>query len=386
LDRIAVLLVMLSNGCGDSGGQALDSGVDAAELDGNQPDASLSDAALGDAVLPDGALPGCDNGIVVKGFGISPLGYPLDSSRLGDFFTEVAGMPAGGVMWNGGWRDDIVGGTDSGTIPEAATYIMSASELYHFTPISVFGWRSGDTIYLSLPANATNDWTNAEARALFQSMLVEYVETHHPPFVFIGNENSRYYELNPSDYANWVSFYNGAYDAIKAASADTMVGPVFHYEHLSGQGALIAETTPYWQALDLHDLSKIDILGLTLYPFLNYETAAEVPATYLDPLISRVGDKPLAITETGWPAEDLGDLAIPWEQSEAAQLTYLTRLGAMLQGKNVKIVNWLFLNPMVDTGGSPSDWQIFASVSIRNSAGEERPVYQPWLDFCPATL
>ena len=381
-NRCTILLLLLGVACNGTGNQPIDSGI----VDGNQPDSDQLDAPVPiDATLPDG-VPGCDNGIVVKGFGISPLGYPLDSSGLGDFFTEVGSMPVGGVMWNGGWRDDLVGGSDSGTIPEAAVYIMATSDLYDFVPVSVFGWRSGDTIYLSLPANVTNDWSNSEARAAFRSMLVEYADTYQPPYLFIGNENSRYYELNPTDYVNWIAFYDDAYDAIKSVTSDTMVGPVFHYEHLSGQGALIAETTPHWHALDLHDLAKIDILGVTVYPFLNFETPGEIPTNYLDPLVSRIGATPLAITETGWPAEDLGAVVMPWQESAAAQLTYLSRLGAMLQGKRIRIVNWLFLNPMVDPGGSTTDWQIFGSISIRDGLGGERPVYQQWLDFCPETL
>jgi len=106
-----------------------------------------------------------------------------------------------------------------------------------------------------------------------------------------------------------------------------------------------------------------------------------VPSTYLDPLISRIGDKPIAITETGWPAENLGNLNPLWETSETAQVTYLSKLSAMLKGKNVKIVNWLFLNPMVNPGGSPVSWKLFGSVSIRNDSGGKRSVYDPWLSF-----
>lgn len=50
----------------------------------------------------------------LKGFGISPLGFPLDYSKLLDFYTEVSGMDRGAVMWNGAWRDDIVNGTETG--------------------------------------------------------------------------------------------------------------------------------------------------------------------------------------------------------------------------------------------------------------------------------
>jgi hypothetical protein len=314
----------------------------------------------------------------VKGFGISPQGFPLDYSKILDFYAEVGGATNGGVMWNGLWKEN-----GAGTIPKAASDLIQAASKYKFTPIAVFGWRSGTTLYIDVPSDATNNWTNTAARDLFQSMLVSYATTYKPPYLFLGNESDAYFEQSPSDYANWVSFYSGAYDAIKAASPDTMVGPVFNFEHMAGSGTLNGWTTAYWGALDSHDLSKMDLVGVTLYPWLNYGSASSVPGSYLDPLISRIGSKPIAITETGWPAENLGALNPPWETSDQAQVTYLSRLDAMLEGKNVKMVNWLHLYPMKDTGGSPTEWKLFSSVSLRDSSGNKRPAYDVWLSFDP---
>lgn len=315
----------------------------------------------------------------LKGFGISPLGFPLDYSKTTGFFAEVGGMKNGAVLWNAAWRDDVVNGTDSGTIPAGTVSLEQAASTYHFTPLFVFGWRSGNVLYLNVPSNPVNNWTNTDAQALFRSMLVQFASAYKPPYLFLGNENDSYYEQDPADYANWIKFYNSAYDAIKSVSPQTMVGPVFNYEHLSGSGVLNGWTQPTWQALDEHDLTRVDIVGITLYPWLNYASADAVPANYLDPLLSHIGSKPIAVTETGWPAENLGGLNPPWETSETAQVTYLSKLSAMLSGKNVKLVDWLFLNPMVDPGGSPVSWELFGSVSVRNSTGGKRAVYDPWI-------
>jgi len=320
---------------------------------------------------------------LVKGFGISPQGFPLDYSKLPDFLTEVGSMTNGGVMFNGAWRDDVVNGTDAGKIPAAAVLTMQNASTYKFTPIAVFGWRTGTTLYLKVPANPKNDWTNTEARNLFQSMLVNLATTHKPPFVFLGNENDFYYEQSPGDYANWISFYNAAYAAVKSVSSGTFVGPLFNFEHTAGAGALNGWTKTYWEALSSHDLSKVDIVGVTVYPWLNYAAASSVPSNYLDPLISRIASKPIAITETGWPAENLGGLNPAWETSETAQVTYLSRLSTMLAGKNLKLVNWLFLHPMKDPGGSPLEWKLFGSISIRNGLGNKRAAYNSWLSFSP---
>lgn len=318
---------------------------------------------------------------LVKGFGISPLGFPLDYSLTGEFYTEVASIEGGGAMWNSAWREDLTGGTDAGEVPELAAGLPELGDSFGFVPILVFGWRSGATLYLNLPDDPTNDWTNQQTRALFLSMLTEHARSYAPPIVFIGNENSFYFEQDPEDYARWVEFYEQAYDTIKAESPSTLVGTVFNFEHLSGQGQLTGWSVPRWEALEAHDLDKVDLLGVTTYPFLHHGTVDELPADWLDPLFSRIGSTPVAITETGWPAEDLGDIEIPWEQSPDAQVAYQASLGALLAGRDVRMVNWLFLNPMEDPGDASDEWQVFGSVSVRDNAGAERAVYQPWLGF-----
>lgn len=320
---------------------------------------------------------------VVKGYGISPAGFPANYNNFPQFLEEVGSLPNGGVMFNGAWRQDVAGGSDAGQIPPTAIAIVEQAAVYGYTPIIVFGWRSDDgSVHISLPNNPTDDWSNEEAKALFQQMLVEFAETYHPPYIFLGNESDAYFISNPEDYVRWVAFYNQAYDAVKAVSPETMVGPVFQYERLSGQGTFNQWTTPQWGALDAHDLNKVDIVGLTVYPWLGMATPDEVPDGYFDALIERIGDKPVAITETGWPGDPLG-LETAWVASPEAQIGYIETLDRILVGVNIKILNWLHLNQMVETPENLSFWQIFSSISLRDTEGNKRPAYDSWVQFQP---
>ena len=339
-------------------------------------------ACDGSQINPLPADGGIQGGSLVKGFGLSPFHFPIDYSKLADFYTEVGAQPDSGVMWNGAWRDDAFGGSDAGTVPAAAQALIAAAPANHFSPITVFGWRSGNTLLITIPGSPTNDWSNQAARSTFQSMLVRFVKTSAVPFVFLGNENDFYYEESPTDYANWISAYNSTYTAIKAASPGTLVGPVFNVEHMSGKGVLNGWSKPLWQAIDAHDMSKVDVIGITLYPFFAEASASSVPVSYLDELLTHTQGKPIAITETGWPAENLGGLDPTWETSPAAQVTYLASLGALLHGKNVKLVDWLFLNAEVDPTMSLG-WKLFGSISLRDMNGAERPAYATWRTFAP---
>jgi hypothetical protein len=314
----------------------------------------------------------------IRGFGLSPFGFPVDYSGTVAFFIEVAGLGHSDVMWNGAWRDDVVGGSDAGTVPAAATAVAQAGQTYGFTPVAVFGWRSGSTLFVSIPTNTVNNWSNTDARSRYSAAVSSYASAYQPKFLFLGNENDFYYAQDQADYANWIVAYNAAYDAVKAVSPSTLVGPVFSFEHVAGSGALNGWTTSYWGAVDAHDFSRVDIVGLTLYPWLNYADPSQVPAAYLDPLFSHIGNKPVAITESGWPAENLGSLNPLWTTSEQAQVDYIPVLGSMIQGRDVPLVNWLFLNPLENDGSSSLDWKLFGSVSLRDSTGAKRPAYDAW--------
>ena len=320
---------------------------------------------------------------LVKGFGISPRGHPLTHDKFGEFLEEVSSFGNGGVLFNASWRDDIIGGSSAGKIPEGANTIAVQSKIYDFTPIFVFGWRSGDEVFLGVTENPTNDWGNLEARALFSQMVVEFAKTYRPPFIFLANENSYYYEHDRSDYYNFIDFYDEAYTAIKAVSPETMVGVVFNYEHIAGRGGFNQWDTPYWEALTAHDLARMDVVGVTLYPFLNYATPEEVPDFYLDELINKIGDIPIAITETGWPGDYDEDVALAWEASDRAQVEFVNKLEGILSGKNVVVINWLFLHSFQRSEEYEMEWKTFGSISLYDDNGQKRPVYDLWWNFSP---
>ena len=313
---------------------------------------------------------------LLRGVSLSPSGFPADFSHLNDFFNEVAGFGRGAVMWNGAWRDDAVNGTDAGTLPAGAGLVADAAQGgTRFAPVAVFGWRSGQTLFIRVPANQTNDWSNTAARTAFATVVRTFAATYHPKLLFLGNESDFYAEQNAADYVRWVAAYNDAYDAIKAASPETRVGPIFSVEHMMGWGAFSGWTTPHTEAFTLHDRSRIDVVGLTLYPYLGRAAAADVPANYLDPVFALLGNIPIAITETGWPAS--AGTPVAWQPGDSQQTTYLGRLSTMIQGHSALLVNWLFLYPL--SAGSPDALTTFGTVSLRDQAGNKRAVYDAFL-------
>jgi len=331
-----------------------------------------------------GTDPGDDDPIdppdgLLRGVALSPDGFPDDFSQVEAFFQEVGGWDRSTVMWNGPWRDDLVDGTDAGTVPAAAQLVANGSqEGQRFTPVFVFGWRSEEQLFIRVPTNPVNDWRNLDAREIFAQMLADFATARTPSHIFLGNESDFYVEQDPVDYARWIDAYDEAYDAIKAVSPGTRVGPVFNVEHMLGRGAFSGWNEPFTEAFTLHDPERVDVVGLTVYPYLGTADPADVPADYLDGIFDLIGERPIAITETGWPAGAPGG-PVPWAPGTAEQVTWLERLEAMLDGRDVDFVQWLFLHPLAS--GSPDVLSTFGTVSLRDNAGATRPVYDPFVAF-----
>jgi len=314
----------------------------------------------------------------VKGFGLSWPGHPGNPGAVGTFFEQIAAMGDAAVMSNCAWRDDVSGGSDAGAIPSAALLVVANTATYDYTPVQVFGWRSGTTLHLRVPTDTTDNWTNTAARELFAAMTVQFAIEHSPPYLFLGNENSSYYEQNAADYANWLEFYETTYPAVKAASPETRLGVVFNYEHLAGIAPNAGYDAPWWEALTDHNLELLDLIGITTYPFLVYDTPQEVPPDYLQPLFDRIGTLPIVITETGWPAAALGSLDPPWLATEQAQGDFVERLPEWLGNRGIPLLNWLHLYYW---HGSGTAWEVFGSVSFYDENDEPRPALQTWLDL-----
>lgn len=220
-------------------------------------------------------------------------------------------------------------------------------------------------------------------RSEFLQMLATFASTYHPRYLFVGNEVDFYMEYRPADYANWASFYNQAYDTVKAHSPATKMGTVISYDHIAGCAASVGWTTSYWNALDQLDSARIDVLGLTLYPFFNAATANAVPLTYLDSLYQHWGNKPFSVVETGWPADSLQ--ATPWMCSEQQQIDYINRFFTMTAGQNLESVNWIFLH-YNQQHASPEE-KVFCSIAMYDSLGNPRQqVLNAWLAHCPGPL
>ena|GEM_PF-2333043 len=311
------------------------------------------------------------------GCSLSPEGFPQSFDSIPSYLVEMTQNCPGGIVYaSGKWYDTTI---TAGTAPGLTALCGIQPSPFNFTDAITLGWATWPVLYLN-PQGGPNNWTNTLTRSLYLQAIAQSADSM-PAYFFIGNEVNFYYPQDSIDYLNWVSFYEDAYDTIKAHSPQTRVGTNFNYEHMAGLGTnIVGWTTPYWQAYTLIDPNKIDVVGMNVYPFFRYDSVADIPGTYLDPLFNLVGNKPVLFNETGWPADSFPGVP-SWICSETEQVNYVSKFFSLIAPhSNVEGANWLFLHYMMDYN-SPEE-KLFCSISLYDSLGVQRPAYQSWFSHC----
>ena len=176
-------------------------------------------------------------------------------------------------------------------------------------------------------------------------------------------------EASQAAFQDFVSAYRDIYDLVKFHSPDTKVFTIFQYENLKGAAYLTGlEFDPQWEILKLFE-GKIDLVGLTIYPFLEYSSVNQIPADYYNEILE-YSDLPIAITEMAWISEDVSIV----QGSEEAQVTFLLDILEKTRDWDLEIMLYSFLF-------EPVGADLFESAALNKTNGEAKLIYDYWLSL-----
>jgi hypothetical protein len=290
------------------------------------------------------------------GTNYSPENWPDDSETPDVIWYFEAhhirnGSHGNLIGYHGNWRKPATG---SGNPTELKQLAQLAKEQFRAEPSLGFGWwdvnDGPDLTSTTEPSN--NTWTNAQTRDEFRNLVADYCEDLQPRFVFMGNETNSWWltlEADPTDQAqqwsDWVSQFTETYDAIKAVSPDTIVFTVFQLEQMAGIGQNSGwdNITPHWHLLSSFG-DKIDAIGFTTYPHVEYNNPADVPDTYYD-MIEANWDGPIIFTEISWPANPASP---PYTGNQQMQSDWIERFFTITAGMDILYANHAFLHDPPD--------------------------------------
>ncbi len=299
--------------------------------------------------------------------GVIARNFP--NSSQGDWEALYTSLSATGDLLGvyTNWSDSDA---TKGEVPRAVATHFELGKRYNFTPLTGIGAHRD----VGAGVEQTVKWTDPADRAKFQQTLVAIAQQYKPAYLFVGNEVNRTFDRDPAAFAGYVEAYLAAYDAIKAVSPNTLVFPVFQYELLLGKAFLMggSETRkPQWDLLARFG-TKMDAIGLTTYPYLDYGLPANVPDNYYTQIATHT-KVPVIFTEIGWPSAALPKApssehgGTPQEQE-----AFVRRFFTLTADVQVKAALWFCPNDIVNV------FPDFGSIALRQVDGTPKPALAAW--------
>ncbi len=249
--------------------------------------------------------------------------------------------------------------------------VITALRVYGLEPVLTLNFATiqqvpgeGLTYVVDAPPGVNADLADPEFRRLWIEEAKNIAEDFQPEYFSLGNEINDYFYSNPEDLEKYLSLYDDACAAIEGVSPNTKVFVVFSLNHMIDNNQ--------FELLDTFN-DRVDLIGLTTYPWQQYDNLADIPDDYYSKLEEYV-NKPIAFTEIGWPSsQEQGS-------SEGEQAEFLIRFLELTRDMNLEMVNWLFLhtpelNGIAAIVSSPGT----NTISLKNADDSPKAIYSVWL-------
>jgi hypothetical protein len=248
--------------------------------------------------------------------------------------------------------------------------VVTALRVYGLKPVVTLSFATvkqvpgeGLKYVVDAPEGVNADLSSPAFRKLWVEEAGKIAREFKPEYFSLGNEVNDYFYLHPGDLDTYLSLYDEAYAEIKKVSPGTKVFVVFSYEHMIDNDQ--------FDMLKKFD-TRSDLIGLTTYPWSQFDTPGDIPADYYSRL-NGYTNKPIAFTEIGW---------ISSGGTEREQADFLVRFLELTKSNRLEMVNWLFLHETALSGEMASVAKPeTGTISLKNADGSKKEIYGVWLDL-----
>ena len=235
----------------------------------------------------------------------------------------------------------------------------------------------------NLPEDLTGaGFTDEDVRAAFVAYAKYLALNYKPAYMALGVEVDMIYRARgDGSFRNFISLYFEAYDAVKSVSADTLVFPTFQYEDMLGLLNTGSPTLPSWSLVNRFE-PKIDVLAVTSYPSLVFNSVADVPLDYYTALEDRL-QKPVMFASVGWNSRTAESPAL--DPADSAQVAYLYRVLSAAENLGARALVWYLGR---DPEAMPAGFEPLAHMGLQDAGGNPKSVWHIWLSALarPAVL
>jgi len=263
------------------------------------------------------------------------------------------------------------------------------------TPLDTF--RKGMALYhgekenMPLPKSFRGkEFDDPDVMKAYLNYCRRAVEYFKPDYLAIGIEVNELVHNSPGKWPGFVRLYKYVYRELKRDSA--YGGPIFATFTLHN---MLQES---WSDIETQRrkvrefLSEVDLVGISFYPFMKTLGNPERPVEAFDWIRKFVGGRPIAITETGFPAEPtrLEDFNVTLPGSPQGQARYIeTLLSTACRQRYHFVIAFLYrdydaLWEKIKAGMS-GDWaSAWRDCGLVDGTGTKRRAHEVWRRYLRA--
>jgi hypothetical protein len=240
----------------------------------------------------------------------------------------------------------------------------------------------GDQDHMPLPgawASATFD--SADVKAAYLEFCERAIAHYEPDFFAIGIEVNLLRKNAPASWPAYVELHRATYQALKQAHPALPIFVTFTAVDLlagwtdsdpAGQAAALADLLPY-----------TDFLALSFYPYMSAYLTNPIPSETFDQLAALAGGKPLAIAETGYPAQttELPSFGLTFQGTPEKQAAWIALMLGEADGRGMPmVVNFVLRDYDAlwqAIGGGEAD-AVWRDTGLYDENGAVRPAHGIW--------
>ncbi|VAW94891.1 hypothetical protein MNBD_GAMMA21-2567 [hydrothermal vent metagenome] len=220
------------------------------------------------------------------------------------------------------------------------TILLSIDSLDASRTVLASNWGENGSELRAAPWD-TRNFDSPEVITAYTNFALDLIDRFNPEYFNYGTEASELILSDLDQYNRFKVFAQQVYTNIKAQYPDLKLMFSIALKHpTSAEMDLISQ--------NLTDiLPYVDVLGVSVYPYIFYNHAdkgdpANLPSDWLDQVTQLAPGKAIAITETGWIAEDLviDVFGVNVASNEMNQRNYVVRLLEESNQLNIEFVIW----------------------------------------------
>ncbi|NQW21175.1 MAG: hypothetical protein HQ477_10720 [Chloroflexi bacterium] len=267
---------------------------------------------------------------------------------------------------------------------KAALFPQDMTRFVSITPINFD--RNGLAAYRGNTANEplTDVWKSRsfdhpEVVEAYLNYARSIINGFNPDFFAYAIEANYLSTFNPSSWGSFVGMAAQVYGTLKEEYPELPLIITFNHEEFL--------RSPESQTRAINDLLPYtDLLVVSTYPFFILNDADRVTTEYFDKIIELAPDKAFAISETGWPAQqipDEGDLLVAG--SEMQQTTYVRTMLDVVDEKEALFMVWFFTRDFdelwdttLSTHTAAGKLRMFRDLGLFDGNGNPRPALEIW--------